>query len=88
VADCRARRVRIAPFQVLATDRSSWQHHPHDWHLGIADRLVAAEPDLIQPTARMIVHTDSPESVANGAAWWHELTDPAARGWWSSRWPT
>ena len=72
--------VRIAPFQVLATDRVSWHESPHDWHLGIADRLVAAAPDLVQPTARIVVQTDSPESVVNGSAWWRELTDAGGEG--------
>jgi protein phosphatase len=72
--------VRIAPFQVLATGRGTFYQHPHDWHLGIADRMVTAAPMQIQPTARIIVQTDSAQSVAAGTAWWHALTEAGGEG--------
>src|SRR5207249_4048024 len=43
--------VRLAPFQVLASERSTYQNRPHAWHLEIADRLAAAD-DLITTTRR------------------------------------
>ena len=42
--------VRIAPFQLLATDGAAYQTRPHSWHLEFADRLVAADPELVAPT--------------------------------------
>jgi len=72
--------VRIAPFQLLATERAVWYERPHDWHLGIADRLAGSAPELIQQTGRIIVQTDAPESVAAGAEWWHALTDAGGEG--------
>jgi hypothetical protein len=38
--------VQVAPFQVLATDAATYEERDHSWHLGIADRLVAADPGL------------------------------------------
>ena len=38
--------VRIAPFQLLATEGRAHHDAPHTWHLDLADRLVAADADL------------------------------------------
>jgi len=44
--------VRIAPFQLLATDGANYHDRDHGWHLGLAGRLVAADPDLFLTTRR------------------------------------
>ncbi|WP_082406388.1 polynucleotide kinase-phosphatase [Microbacterium sp. No. 7] len=54
--------VRFAPFQVLAAGDATFEERDHGWHLALADRLVAAAPDLIAPTARLRV------SLAGAAA--------------------
>ncbi|MGW5055140.1 polynucleotide kinase-phosphatase [Actinokineospora sp. NPDC004072] len=72
--------LRIAPFQVLATAGATHHTAPHRWHLGIADRLVAADPELFAPTRRLAVDTGDPESVAAGVAWWAELTAAGGEG--------
>jgi protein phosphatase len=72
--------VKLAPFQVLASEGRSWAEHDHNWHLAIADRLVAAAPDLIHPTKRMLVDTTDPESVAAGVRWWEDLTASGGEG--------
>jgi protein phosphatase len=72
--------VRLAPFQVLASEGRSWAEHDHSWHLAVADRLVAAAPDLIHPTKRLLVDTTDPESVAAGVRWWEELTGAGGEG--------
>ena len=58
--------VRVAPFQLLASEGAVYHERPHRWHLEIADRLVAAAPDLIAPTRRLAVDTSDPASVADG----------------------
>ena len=35
--------VRVAPFQLLATEGAVYHERPHLWHLDLADRLAAAE---------------------------------------------
>ena len=72
--------VRLAPFQVLASEGRSWAEHDHSWHLALADRLVAAAPDLIHPTKRLLVDTTDPDSVAAGVRWWEELTASGGEG--------
>ncbi|MEV6285043.1 polynucleotide kinase-phosphatase [Kribbella sp. NPDC051770] len=69
--------VRVAPFQVLASEGATYHDRPHAWHLGIADRMVAAGPSLITATRRLFVDADS---WADGIAWWEELTGAGGEG--------
>ena len=72
--------VRIAPFQLLATEDATWHDRDHGWHLTIADRLVAAAPDLVQTTRRLEVDTESEDSITAGVRWWEELTNAGGEG--------
>lgn len=72
--------LQIAPFQLLATEGRTWADHNHTWHLGIADRLVAADPELVRTTRRLVVNTADPDSTAAGEKWWHELTGAGGEG--------
>jgi protein phosphatase len=72
--------VRLAPFQLLASERATYHDRPHSWHLELADRLAAAAPGLIQGTRRLVVDTGDDGSVASGVAWWTELTTAGGEG--------
>jgi protein phosphatase len=81
--------LRVAPFQVLAAGSSdetarpparTFHHLDHLWHLALADALVAADPDLVAPTRRLVVRTDDEPSVTRAAAWWDELTSAGGEG--------
>jgi protein phosphatase len=72
--------VRLAPFQLLATEGAAHHHRPHDWHLAIAGRLAAADPGLIAPTRSVTADTTDPASVAAATAWWEELTAAGGEG--------
>jgi protein phosphatase len=72
--------VRIAPFQVLATEGNVYHERPHAWHLDVADRLVAADSELVTPTRRVFADVTDPGSVAAATDWWAELTAAGGRG--------
>jgi len=72
--------VKIAPFQLLASEGSAHHDRPHSWHLEIADRLVAHDAELIAPTRRQFVDTTDPSSVAAATGWWEELTAAGGEG--------
>jgi protein phosphatase len=72
--------VRVAPFQLLATDGAVYHHRPHLWHLDIADRLAAADPSLFSVTRRCVVDVNDEESVAAGVEWWSSLTSAGGEG--------
>ena len=72
--------VRLAPFQLLASEGRAHQDRSHVWHLDVADRLTAAAPDLIQSTRRLLVDTTDPNSVGAATDWWTELTASGGEG--------
>jgi protein phosphatase len=72
--------VRLAPFQLLAAEGTVYHDRPHLWHLGAADRLAAARPELIATTRRLAVQTSDPASTATATTWWEELTAAGGEG--------
>jgi protein phosphatase len=72
--------VRLAPFQLLASEGAAHQAKPHAWHLDVADRLVAADPEIFTATRRRYVDTTDPAATAAGVAWWEELTASGGEG--------
>jgi len=72
--------VKLAPFQLLAAQGTTLHDKPHGWHLDLADRLVAADPEAIAPTRRLLVDTTDPGSIAAATAWWEELTAAGGEG--------
>ena len=72
--------VRLAPFQLLATEGAVYHEQPHLWHLALADRLAAARPELISSTRRVCAETGDPASVAAATRWWEELTEAGGEG--------
>ncbi len=72
--------IRLAPFQLLATEGRGYHEQPHDWHLALADRLVEADAELFTPTRRLLVDTTDAGSTAAGLAWWTELTAAGGEG--------
>ncbi len=72
--------VRVAPFQLLATEGATYHDRPHPWHLALAGRLAAANPGLITSTRRVEADTGDPASVAAATRWWEELTAAGGEG--------
>ncbi len=72
--------VRIAPFQLLAADSQAFSSRPHAWHMELADRLAAADPELIAPTRRVAADTSDEGSMAAATSWWSDLTASGGEG--------
>ena len=72
--------VRLAPFQLLASEGATYHHRLHTWHLDLADRLAACDSDLIAGTRRISVDTTDPDSVAGATAWWEQTTGAGGEG--------
>jgi protein phosphatase len=72
--------IRVAPFQLLATEGACYSDRPHPWHLAIADRMAQAEPGLITATRSMAADTTDPVSMAAATAWWERLTADGGEG--------
>ncbi len=72
--------VTLAPFAVLAGNGVSYADRDHGWHLGIADRLCAADPEFFTPTRRQVVELADPAALAATTDWWLELTAAGGEG--------
>lgn len=72
--------VRFAPFQVLAAGAATFETRDHGWHLALADRLVEADPGIVQKTGRIRVDLDDAASADAATTWWTELTERGGEG--------
>jgi polynucleotide kinase-phosphatase len=72
--------IRLAPFQLLASEGRTFEDRDHPWHLGIAARLRDADPDLVTTTRNLVVDTADERSVEAGTAWWDDLTAAGGEG--------
>jgi protein phosphatase len=72
--------VRLAPFQLLATEGRTYHESTHAWHLELADRLAEADPELFMHTRRIWVDPVDPASVEAGTQWWLSLTADGGEG--------
>ncbi|AHH94239.1 polynucleotide kinase-phosphatase [Kutzneria albida] len=74
------RGMRVAPFQVLASEGRTYHDRPHSWHLDLLNRLSTADPEFVATTDNLLVDTGNPDSVAAGVRWWSELTEDGGEG--------
>lgn len=72
--------VRLAPFQVLATERATFAQCDHGWHLATLDRLAQADPELITRTRHVVADTTDAASEQAATEWWEELTGAGGEG--------
>jgi protein phosphatase len=70
----------FAAFQVLGAAGRTFADRPHAWHLGIADRLVAADPDLLRTTANRTLDVTDPAAEQAATEWWTALTADGGEG--------
>jgi polynucleotide kinase-phosphatase len=72
--------VQLAPFQILASAGHTYSDRPHSWHLGFADRMAAANPELVRATKSLVVDLAEEESVSAAIAWWESMTGAGGEG--------
>jgi len=72
--------IALAPFAVLAGAGGAYAGRDRDWHLGVLDKLVAADPELFRTTRRLAVDVTDDASVTAGVDWWTELTGAGGEG--------
>ncbi len=73
--------LRLAPFHVLASAGATHTDKNHLWHMGLAARLCAADASgLLFATPSRTIHVTEADSVAEGIAWWEELTGRGGEG--------
>jgi protein phosphatase len=72
--------VRLAPFQLLASEGAAHHERPHAWHLALVERLAVADPELFKLTATRAVDTTDAASMEAATRWWEEMTGAGGEG--------
>lgn len=70
----------LAPFHLLASEGTTHVDKDHVWHMETLARLCKADDKLLLATPYKVIDVDSSESVAEGTAWWEELTGRGGEG--------
>ena len=73
--------LKLAPFHVLASEGATHTARDHAWHMDVLARLCAGDPTgLLLATPHKTIHVTDADSVAEGVAWWEELTGRGGEG--------
>lgn len=72
--------LRLAPFQILAAEGNVHALSPHPWHLDLAERLAAIDPDTFRATKTLTVDLADHDSCQAGVVWWEQLTASGGEG--------
>lgn len=72
--------LKLAPFHILASEGTVHTDKDHLWHLSTIARMVPGFSEVLIATNHRLVDLSEPESVADGVAWWSELTGSGGEG--------
>jgi protein phosphatase len=72
--------LKLAPFHVIASDGIVHSERDHFWHMKLAERLSAADPELFLSTPYKSVELEDETTRQEGIAWWEELTANGGEG--------
>ena len=72
--------LRLAPFQILATEGRVRALDPHPWHIAFATRLAEFDPETFRATRTIEVDVEDHAAEATAIAWWQELTGAGGEG--------
>lgn len=71
--------LKVAPFQILATEGALHTGRSHKWQMATLARLCAAEP-ILEPTEYVTVKTTSETETRAAADWWTARTTAGSEG--------
>lgn len=72
--------VKVAPFHIMASASGLHTNHDHGWHMNLIDRMVAQDPDLLQPTHHQVVNLEDADSRQAAIDWWLAHTQNLGEG--------
>jgi protein phosphatase len=72
--------LKLAPFHVLASERAIHTDRDNEWHMTLAAKLAAADPQILTATPYRRVELESPAAVTSAIDWWAELTAAGGEG--------
>jgi protein phosphatase len=73
--------LRLAPFQILATEGRTYFDRPHQWHLEQAAKWASQDTHgVIIPTGLRELNPSDPVEREAATSWWEELTRSGSEG--------
>jgi protein phosphatase len=72
--------LRLAPFQILATEGATYVDKTHQWHMEQTAVLAAAGASIITATPFKVVDLGDDASQRDAIEWWTELTGAGGEG--------
>jgi protein phosphatase len=72
--------LKLAPFHLLASEGAVHHDKDHLWHVENLGAICEADREILQKTVFKIVEMGAEASLAEGVAWWEELTERGGEG--------
>jgi protein phosphatase len=72
--------LKLAPFHVLATEKSVHVDKDHEWHMKTIHEFCENDSDILLGTAYKIVDLNDPSSQREALEWWETLTGKGGEG--------
>jgi protein phosphatase len=72
--------LKLAPFHVLATEKSVHTDKNHQWHMTTIHDFCANDSDILLSTPYKIVDLNDPQSQKGALGWWEGLTGKGGEG--------
>lgn len=72
--------LKLAPFHLLASEGRVHTDKNHAWHMDTLAKICREDPELMLATSYKVVDVTDPAQVADGTAWWTELTGRGGEG--------
>ena len=72
--------LKLAPFHLLATEGCVHVENSHPWHMEILAEVCRTDSEILLATPYKVVDVTDPTDVAEGIAWWEQLTGRGGEG--------
>ncbi len=72
--------LKIAPFHVLATEKSVHVDKDHEWHMSTIHDFCSHDSKILLRTTYKVVDLNDPQSQQEAATWWEEMTGSGGEG--------
>ena len=72
--------LKLAPFHVLATEKSVHVDKNHEWHMSTIHQVCAQDSGILLSTPYKIVDLNDPQSQQEAAKWWEGITSSGGEG--------
>ncbi len=72
--------LKLAPFHLLASEGRVHTDKSHTWHMETLSAVCRQDPELLLTTHYKLIDVTNADSIADGCAWWAELTSRGGEG--------